>query len=105
MDLFRAELNRIDAVVSILLVTPGEATAAGFALGKLYGNCPVPGWHLLSDMCGLAAGVLNVASAAGVSRIPSVHVQMVQVEPAVSKISLGVHVAFANHLFAMASEA
>jgi hypothetical protein len=103
--LFRIELHRIEAVVSILLVASCEATPAGFALGKLYGNFPVPGRHLLADVCGLAAGVLNVASATGVSSIPLVHMQKVQVEPAVSKISFVVHIAFANDPFSMASEA
>ena len=103
--LFRIELHRIEAVVSILLVTSCEATPAGFALGEIYGNFPVPRRHLLADMCRLAAGMLNVAGAAGVRILLPVHMQIVQVEPAVSKISLVVHVAFANDRFFMADEA
>ena len=103
--LFRIELHRIDAVVIMLLVTSREATAAGFALGKLYGNCPVPRQRLLADLCGLAAGVPIVAGAAGVPPPLPVHMQIVQVEPAVSKISLVVPIAFANDPVCMASEA
>ena len=102
--LFRIELRRIYAVVGILLVTSREATAAGFALGKLYGNGPDPPRCLLADLCGLAAVVGVVAGAAGESLIFPVHMQRVQVEPTISKISLVVHVAFANDPFFMANE-
>lgn len=104
-SLLGIELHRIDTVVSILLVTSGEATAAGFALGKPDGNCPDPPRSLLADLCGLAADVRIVAGAAGEPPILPVNMQIVQVEPAVSKISLVVHVAFADDPFLMASEA
>lgn len=89
-------MHRIDAVVSKLLVTSRTTTAASIALGKSYWDIPVAGRYLLADMRGLVAGVLNVASAAGVSGILSIYMQIVQVESTVPKTGLVVHIAFAN---------
>ena len=88
----------------MLSVASCEATASGIALGKRDWNCPDPPRSIFADLSGLAADVCIVAGAAGEPPILPVHMQIVQIEPAVAKTSLIVHVAFADDRFFMASE-
>ena len=88
------ELNRVNAVIRILLVASGGAVPARFRLGKADRNPPTPVLHLVPYQSGLVAHMPVVAGKAGPSMVLLVDVQVVEVEGPVAKIGVYFRIAF-----------